>query len=104
MQATLLSWALALLHSWQRLQVTYYGGKYSMQRVLALEAYTTTTSVSCVVVVCVGSIMPMLSLSRADSSPSSERSLARKLWLLDSSYSSGLRGSLRSDSSSNILN
>ncbi|KAG6960696.1 hypothetical protein JG688_00009472 [Phytophthora aleatoria] len=33
-----------------------------MQRVLALEAYTTTTSVSRVVVVCVGSIMPMLSL------------------------------------------
>ncbi|ETI55635.1 hypothetical protein F443_01697 [Phytophthora nicotianae P1569] len=62
MQSALLSFGLTLLHSWQRLQVTYYGGKYSIQRALALEAYTTSASVSRVLFVCVGSLLPMLSL------------------------------------------
>ncbi|KAF1778443.1 hypothetical protein GQ600_24084 [Phytophthora cactorum] len=48
--------------TWQRLQVSYYGGKYSMERVFALEAYARTTSISRVLMVCFGTPIPMVIL------------------------------------------
>ncbi|KAF4036992.1 hypothetical protein GN244_ATG10841 [Phytophthora infestans] len=50
------------LHAWKRLQVSYYGGKYSIERVFALETYARTTSLSRVFMVCLGTPMPMITL------------------------------------------
>ncbi|KAG7392338.1 hypothetical protein PHYPSEUDO_000746 [Phytophthora pseudosyringae] len=50
------------LRVWKRLQVSYYGGKYSIERVLALDTYTRSTSVSRVLLVCIWTPMPMITL------------------------------------------
>ncbi|KAE8893747.1 hypothetical protein PF005_g9643 [Phytophthora fragariae] len=51
-----------LVRLWASLQVSYYGGRYSIERVLALDKYTRTTSLLRVFVVCVGTPMPMVAL------------------------------------------
>ncbi|KAG6576195.1 uncharacterized protein IUM83_18082 [Phytophthora cinnamomi] len=43
-------------------KVSYYGGKYSVHRVLALETYTRNTSLGRVLLVCVGTPLPMVAL------------------------------------------
>ncbi|GMF42074.1 unnamed protein product [Phytophthora lilii] len=57
-------WVLLLtpLRAWKRLQVSYYGGKYSIERVLALETYTKTASLVRVLVVIMGTPVPMIAL------------------------------------------
>ncbi|RLN94788.1 hypothetical protein BBJ28_00018680 [Nothophytophthora sp. Chile5] len=40
-------------------QVSYHGGKYSIERALALDEYTRNTSLSRVLLVCIGSPLPM---------------------------------------------
>ncbi|OWZ03201.1 hypothetical protein PHMEG_00025109 [Phytophthora megakarya] len=62
MRAWLANCGLQLLLAWKRLQVSYHGGKYSIQRLLALEAYTRNTSVSRVVFVCFVTPLPMATL------------------------------------------
>eukprot|EP00644_Phytophthora_capsici_P001136 jgi/Phyca11/129692/e_gw1.86.45.1 len=47
---------------WKRLQVSYCGGKYSVERALALETYTKDTSQLRVLLVCFGSPLPMIIL------------------------------------------
>ncbi|KAL3667559.1 hypothetical protein V7S43_007113 [Phytophthora oleae] len=54
--------ALNPLRMWKRLQVSYYGGKYSVERALALETYTKETSPLRVLLVCIGSPLPMIVL------------------------------------------
>ncbi|KAG6969450.1 hypothetical protein JG687_00003187 [Phytophthora cactorum] len=51
-----------MLQSWKRLQVTYHGGKYSIQRLLALEAYTRSASSSRVLLLCIATPLPMATL------------------------------------------
>ncbi|EGZ18219.1 hypothetical protein PHYSODRAFT_332055 [Phytophthora sojae] len=47
---------------WKQRQVNYYGGKYSIQRLLALDEYTQKTSLWRVVLVCACTPLPMVSL------------------------------------------
>lgn len=51
-----------LLRAWKRWQVSYYGGKYSIHRLLALETYTKKTSLLRVFLVCIGTPLPMAAL------------------------------------------
>ncbi|KAF4149410.1 hypothetical protein GN958_ATG01382 [Phytophthora infestans] len=51
-----------LLRVWQRMQLSYYGGKYSIHRVLALEEYCRSTSLSRALLVCVATPLPMVAL------------------------------------------
>ncbi|ETK95648.1 hypothetical protein L915_01443 [Phytophthora nicotianae] len=53
-------WLSKLHHVWKGLQVSYYGGKYSIQRLLALDAYTRNTSLVRVLLVCIGTPLPMV--------------------------------------------
>ncbi|KAE9042057.1 hypothetical protein PR001_g3903 [Phytophthora rubi] len=55
-------WGFRLARAWRRMQVSYYGGKYSIQRVLALEEYTNKTSLARVIFVCACSPLPMMAL------------------------------------------
>lgn len=48
-----------LPRSWKRLQVSYYGGSYSIHRLLALETYTKNTSPLRALLVCIGAPLPM---------------------------------------------
>lgn len=57
---SLSSWLWRLVHAWKHLQVSYYGGKYSIHRLLALETYTTTTSLTHVLLVCIRTPLPMV--------------------------------------------
>ncbi|RLN91609.1 hypothetical protein BBJ28_00010020 [Nothophytophthora sp. Chile5] len=50
---------MPLLRAWLALQVSYHGGKYSIERALALDEYTRNTSLSRVLLVCIGSPLPM---------------------------------------------
>ncbi|KAE9116135.1 hypothetical protein PF007_g9773 [Phytophthora fragariae] len=52
----------ALLQLWQRMQLSYYGGRYSIQRVLAFDEYTRRTSLARVVFVCFVTPVPMVAL------------------------------------------
>ncbi|KAG7383984.1 hypothetical protein PHYPSEUDO_003153 [Phytophthora pseudosyringae] len=54
--------ASKLLRLWKRMQVSYYGGKYSIHRVLALNEYTTNTSLARVLLVFVATPLPMVAL------------------------------------------
>ncbi|KAE9048233.1 hypothetical protein PR001_g3901 [Phytophthora rubi] len=54
--------ATKLLSRWKQVQVSYYGGKYSIQRLLALDEYTRNTSLLRVVLVCAGTPLPMVAL------------------------------------------
>ncbi|KAL3667561.1 hypothetical protein V7S43_007115 [Phytophthora oleae] len=58
--SSLSRWGLRLLSGWKRLQVSYYGGKYSIHCLLALEAYTRNASLSRVLFVCIGTPLPMV--------------------------------------------
>jgi len=53
-----------IMHSpfrlWKRLQVSYFGGKYSTHRALALEFYTKNTSFVRLIVVCIGTPLPTI--------------------------------------------
>ncbi|KAG6958260.1 hypothetical protein JG687_00009494 [Phytophthora cactorum] len=61
MRSTSLSRLLSKLHdTWKSLQVSYYGGKYSIHRLLALGAYTRNTSLARVLLVCLGTPLPMV--------------------------------------------
>ncbi|KAG7383982.1 hypothetical protein PHYPSEUDO_003151 [Phytophthora pseudosyringae] len=61
MRSTSLSkWLSSVLHGWKHLQVSYYGGKYSIHRLLALDAYTRTASLARVLTVCIGTPLPMV--------------------------------------------
>ncbi|KAG7383987.1 hypothetical protein PHYPSEUDO_003156 [Phytophthora pseudosyringae] len=51
-----------LLSVWTSLQVSYYGGKYSIERSLALDEYRRRTSLSRVILVCIGTPLPMVAL------------------------------------------
>ncbi|GMF33444.1 unnamed protein product [Phytophthora lilii] len=51
-----------LLHAWKRLQVSYYGGKYSIERALALETYTKNTSLLRVCAVCISTPLRMIAI------------------------------------------
>ncbi|KAK1942793.1 hypothetical protein P3T76_005430 [Phytophthora citrophthora] len=59
-QTSLSRWSLRLLSGWKRLQVSYYGGKYSIHRLLALEDYTRNASLYRVLFVCIGTPLPMV--------------------------------------------
>ncbi|OWZ20593.1 hypothetical protein PHMEG_0004972 [Phytophthora megakarya] len=51
-------WILDFLQTWKKLQVSCYGGKYSIHRLFALEQYTKTTSLSRILLIIVGTPMP----------------------------------------------
>ncbi|KAL3667556.1 hypothetical protein V7S43_007110 [Phytophthora oleae] len=51
-----------LVRLWTSLQVSYHGGKYSIERVLALDKYTRTTSLFRVTLVCTATPLPMVIL------------------------------------------
>ncbi|RAW34414.1 hypothetical protein PC110_g9272 [Phytophthora cactorum] len=51
-----------LLRVWQHMQLSYYGGKYSIHRVLALDEYCRNTSLSRVLLVCLATPLPMVAL------------------------------------------
>ncbi|KAL3667560.1 hypothetical protein V7S43_007114 [Phytophthora oleae] len=55
-------WGRKLLRTWQRMQVSYYGGKYSIHRVLAFEEYVNNTSFFRVAMVCTWTPLPMVAL------------------------------------------
>ncbi|EGZ18234.1 hypothetical protein PHYSODRAFT_501338 [Phytophthora sojae] len=44
---------------WNSLQISHSGGKYSVERLLALEEYARTTSLTRVLLVCIGTPLPM---------------------------------------------
>ncbi|KAE9343640.1 hypothetical protein PR003_g8882 [Phytophthora rubi] len=56
------SWVEKVMHLWLKLQVSHRGGKYSLERLLALEEYTRTTSIYRVILVCFGTPLPMMTL------------------------------------------
>ncbi|EGZ08801.1 hypothetical protein PHYSODRAFT_339235 [Phytophthora sojae] len=60
--STLAPYGWKLLSAWKRLQVSYYGGRYSIHRVLALETYTKSTSLRHVLLVCLTTPVPMVTL------------------------------------------
>ncbi|KAG2808797.1 hypothetical protein PC129_g15239 [Phytophthora cactorum] len=62
MRARLAACGSRMLQSWKRLQVTYHGGKYSIQRLLALEAYTRSALSSRVLLLCIATPLPMATL------------------------------------------
>ncbi|RLN55143.1 hypothetical protein BBJ28_00016394 [Nothophytophthora sp. Chile5] len=51
-----------LTRFWFALQMSHHGGKYSMERLLALDEYTRSTSLLRVLLVCVGTPLPMVAL------------------------------------------
>ncbi|KAF1780594.1 hypothetical protein GQ600_853 [Phytophthora cactorum] len=53
---------IKLLRVWQHMQLSYYGGKYSIHRVLALDEYCRNTSLSRVLLVCLATPLPMVAL------------------------------------------
>ncbi|KAL3667547.1 hypothetical protein V7S43_007101 [Phytophthora oleae] len=55
-------WGERLLYSWFKVQLSHHGGKYSLERLLALEEYTRTVSLTRVALVCVGTPLPMMVL------------------------------------------
>lgn len=59
---------MRLLVGWKRLQVSYYGGKYSIHRVLALDAYTITTPLWRAILVCLASPLPIIAFVIAQES------------------------------------
>ncbi|POM63882.1 Hypothetical protein PHPALM_20662 [Phytophthora palmivora] len=63
MRSTLSFWGWKLLYAWKRSQVSYYGGKYSIHRTLALEYYTKNTSLQHVLLVLVCTPLPMVTLT-----------------------------------------
>ncbi|OWZ21796.1 hypothetical protein PHMEG_0003599 [Phytophthora megakarya] len=52
----------ALLRLWKRCQVSYYGGKYSVERLFAFEAYIKSNSLPRVLLICIGTPIPMIAL------------------------------------------
>ncbi|POM73995.1 Hypothetical protein PHPALM_9101 [Phytophthora palmivora] len=60
MPGLLVRWVSKLHHIWKGLQVSYYGGKYSIHRLLALEAYTKNTSLGRVLIICILTPLPMV--------------------------------------------
>ncbi|GMF27489.1 unnamed protein product [Phytophthora fragariaefolia] len=59
MGAMLVLWGAKLLGIWKGVQVSYHGGKYSIQRLLALDAYTKNTSLLSAFLLCIGTPFPM---------------------------------------------
>ncbi|KAE9237052.1 hypothetical protein PF004_g8675 [Phytophthora fragariae] len=57
--ASLSRWLSSVVHAWKHLQVSYYGGKYSIERLFALDEYTQNTALSRVLLVCIGTPAPM---------------------------------------------
>ncbi|KAG7398657.1 hypothetical protein PHYBOEH_010706 [Phytophthora boehmeriae] len=57
-----------VLNAWKRLQVSYYGGKYSIHRVLALEAYTRKATLLRVLIVSFGTPVPIIAFVLAQES------------------------------------
>ncbi|EGZ13727.1 hypothetical protein PHYSODRAFT_510952 [Phytophthora sojae] len=51
-----------LLDAWKKLQLSYYGGKYSIHRLLALETYAQSTSLVHGLLVCIWTPLPMAAL------------------------------------------
>ncbi|KAG2822518.1 hypothetical protein PC116_g14716 [Phytophthora cactorum] len=51
-----------LLRAWKNLQVSYYGGKYSIERLLALEEYARKTKLLRAICVCIGTPIPTAAL------------------------------------------
>ncbi|RLN72147.1 hypothetical protein BBJ28_00021931, partial [Nothophytophthora sp. Chile5] len=51
-----------LVDVWFKLQLSHHGGKYSIERLLALDEYTRTTSTWRVLFVCVATPLPMIAL------------------------------------------
>ncbi|KAG6972599.1 hypothetical protein JG688_00003898 [Phytophthora aleatoria] len=62
MKSALTLWGFKLVGAWKRLQVSYYGGKYSIHRVLALDTYTRITSTWHILLVCLSTPLPMVTL------------------------------------------
>ncbi|RLN27118.1 hypothetical protein BBJ28_00022596, partial [Nothophytophthora sp. Chile5] len=56
------AWVTKLLHAWAKLHVSYRGGRYSIERLLALDEYTRNTSLLRVLLVCVTTPLPMAML------------------------------------------
>lgn len=56
------SWLDKPLRAWKRIQVSYYGGKYSIQRLLSLEEYASNMSLSRVIFLCIGVPLPTVAL------------------------------------------
>jgi len=56
------SWTAKAIDVWYALQITHYGGKYSIERMLALEEYIRDTSFARVLVVIFGTPLPTLVL------------------------------------------
>ncbi|KAG3110180.1 hypothetical protein PI125_g10246 [Phytophthora idaei] len=52
-----------LLRAWKRLQVSYYGGKYSIERLFALEEYARKTKLLRAICVCIGTPIPTAALA-----------------------------------------
>ncbi|KAE9044112.1 hypothetical protein PR002_g2982 [Phytophthora rubi] len=57
------SWATTVLRFWFSLQITQFGGQYSIERLLAPEEYTRKTSLSRVLLVLVVSPLPTLTIA-----------------------------------------
>ncbi|KAG7376648.1 hypothetical protein PHYPSEUDO_012953 [Phytophthora pseudosyringae] len=55
-------WFDKFMRAWKGIQVSYYGGKYSVERVLALEEYARKTSLLHVIYVCIGIPLPTVVL------------------------------------------
>ncbi|KAF1780133.1 hypothetical protein GQ600_905 [Phytophthora cactorum] len=51
-----------LLRAWKKLQVSYYGGKYSIERLFALEEYARKTKLLRAICVCIGTPIPTAAL------------------------------------------
>lgn len=62
MDGTPTTWSSKFLRAWKRLQVSCYGGKYSIQRMLALENYTKNTPLLRVFCVGIATPLPMIAL------------------------------------------
>ncbi|RLN49268.1 hypothetical protein BBJ28_00025594 [Nothophytophthora sp. Chile5] len=56
------AWITKLLRGWAKLHVSYRGGRYSVERLLALDEYTRNTSLLRVLLVCVATPLPMVVL------------------------------------------
>ncbi|KAE9219259.1 hypothetical protein PF005_g7944 [Phytophthora fragariae] len=61
------SWATTVLRFWFSLQITQFGGQYSIERLLAPEEYTRKTSLSRVLLVLVVSPLPTLTIALCQS-------------------------------------
>jgi hypothetical protein len=62
------AWRKTLSDAWFNVQITHYGGKYSIERMLALEEYTRTTSLFRVLTVILASPLPVVVLLLAQES------------------------------------